>query len=406
MLNRRSILIVVAVLLAVGFTAGIARLFMLRYEAGEVYPPYSTLRADPLGAKAIYAALDELPGVSVQRLFQPLKKLKADEPVTLAVLGIARYASWTERDAEEFESLVFGGGRAVFAFLPYDGPAEESATPRDEKSEREKTEKTEPVDEEKAGKRRDRGVLSFDVVAKRYGFRFANLRAKSGPPFELKALLAQPDEPLERELSWHTGLHFRDLAPEWRTLYQCEGQPVIIERSYGRGSIILLADAFAFSNEALRDERHSALLARVFSGPPRIVFDEEHHGVTDQPGIIQLALKYRLQGVIAALALIAALFVWKSTARFLPRDAASGGTVFVAGRDAAQGFDDLLTRAVPPRELLAVSVAEWRRAFPHHPGFAEVERLVAAEQARPKRARDPVAAYRAIVRLLSHQTRS
>jgi len=33
------------------------RLFSLRYARGDSYPPYSTLRADPAGAKALADAL-------------------------------------------------------------------------------------------------------------------------------------------------------------------------------------------------------------------------------------------------------------------------------------------------------------------------------------------------------------
>ena len=48
-----------------------------------------------------------------------------------------------------------------------------------------------------------------------------------------------------------------------------------------------------------------------FTGPPLVVFDEEHNGLRDNPGIASLARKYRLHGVIAGLILLAGLFVWK-----------------------------------------------------------------------------------------------
>ena len=46
---------------------------------GDVFPAYSSLRADPLGAKALYQALELLPGVSAQRHYRDVSKL-ADEP--------------------------------------------------------------------------------------------------------------------------------------------------------------------------------------------------------------------------------------------------------------------------------------------------------------------------------------
>ena len=41
-------------LCAVAFVLGVLQLFRLRFEQGDVYPPYSTLRADPLGSMALY----------------------------------------------------------------------------------------------------------------------------------------------------------------------------------------------------------------------------------------------------------------------------------------------------------------------------------------------------------------
>ena len=46
--------------LAIGatlFVLGVIYLFLLRFEAGDVYPPYSSLRADPLGTMAWYESL-------------------------------------------------------------------------------------------------------------------------------------------------------------------------------------------------------------------------------------------------------------------------------------------------------------------------------------------------------------
>jgi len=416
MLTKKLPLIAVAILLAALFVVGLARLFTLRYEAGEVYPAYSTLRADPLGAKAIYAALDEQPGVEVRRNFRPLQKLRAGAPVTLVYLGVSRYGYWTEREIQEFESLVLGGARVVFAFFPLDHPPESAETRRATSLEREKkerevkeqTQKDPDAKQDEAEKKTDRrtredGLISFDAFAKRYGFQFAWLPPAKDKAYERHAFLFEPGATLERDLAWHSALYFDQLAPEWHSIYLSENKSVIAERTYGRGSIVLLGDSFPFSNEALRDSRHTALLTRVFSGPPLVVFDEEHHGLTDQPGIVQLALSYRLHGVVVALLLIAALYVWKNAAPFVPPAAERfGGEVVVSRRDAAQGFERLLTRAIHPRDLLAVCADEWRRAFPHEPAAA-LEQTLADEGARPVRQRDPVSAYRAITRALSRK---
>ena len=61
---RRSLLLQVLALAAlVLFSYCLVRLLLLRYERGDVYPAYSTLRADPYGTRAFY-----LEGAAIQRL--------------------------------------------------------------------------------------------------------------------------------------------------------------------------------------------------------------------------------------------------------------------------------------------------------------------------------------------------
>ena len=429
---KKSLLTFTLVLLiAGGFCAGLARLFALRYASGDVYPPYSTLRADPLGAKVLHDALAEVPGVETRRNFLALKKLKPAAPITLVYLGTPHLSYWTEREFEEFQRHVSNGTRAVIAFLPFEKEPDPRTAARDdaraktEKMERENIEpKAKPKNAKKDKDAKDAkdakdkkddeetdersGLLSFAEFGKRLGFQFEFLPPNKERSYDRRAYVFVPGAPLERDLTWHTALYFSKLAPEWKPLYLAESQPVLVERSYGRGSIVLASDSFLFSNEALRRERHPQLLARVFNGPSPVIFDEEHLGVRDDPGLAQLAVKYRLQGVVVSLVLIAALFVWKNATRFIPayEEAADRGEV-VSARDSAQGFENLLHRAIPPAGLLEACADQWRRTFGRQSAaLAEVVEVCAREQSRPPRQRDPVAAYREIARRLQGKVRS
>src|SRR5439155_26641627 len=82
MKKDRLLLALLLVLLAV-FGLGVGRLFQLRFEAGDVYPPYSSLRADPLGTKAFFEGLKILHGITVERLFQQLDRLREGRRTTL-----------------------------------------------------------------------------------------------------------------------------------------------------------------------------------------------------------------------------------------------------------------------------------------------------------------------------------
>jgi hypothetical protein len=118
MLRKPPVIAAAALALAALFLYGVAQLFILRYERGDVYPPYSTLRTDPLGAKGLYEALDRLPELSASRNFGPLPRLRPATPITLVYAGLAHRAYWENRELSSFNELVLGGTRAVFAFAP------------------------------------------------------------------------------------------------------------------------------------------------------------------------------------------------------------------------------------------------------------------------------------------------
>ena len=431
---RKPLVIAAALALAALFLYGVAQLFVLRYERGDVYPPYSTLRSDPLGTKGLYEALDRLPELRASRNFGPLPRLQPATPVTLVYAGLTHRAYWESRELSTFNELLLGGTRAVFAFVPEEQrlrSAEEvsaDAAARSKKQEARsakgkpkgkklgakdrEAEKKAPADEKKPAADADeddeeenRALIHFKEVSRRWGFAFDYLPADEEREFDRVAVRADDKARLEPKITWHTALFFKDLKPEWKVLYRCEGQPVVIERRLGRGSIVLAADSYFLSNEAMRRERHPLLLAHLFDGPPALVFDEEHHGVRNDPGIASLARKYRLHGVVAGVLLIALLFVWKNVTRFIPafHDDARDGDI-VLGKESAAGFINLLRRTIRPADILSLCVAEWRKSAPHRPADrARAEELAAQEQVRPTAPRNPVATYQAIAQTLTRK---
>src|SRR5262245_53572895 len=108
--------ILLALLLA-GFIGGLVHLFHLRFEAGDNYPPYSSLRADPLGAKALYESLDRI--VSVRRHLQSLSKLGEGRDTTLLWLGDdAKDLRFLPAEFKDLETFVRTGGRLVIGLVP------------------------------------------------------------------------------------------------------------------------------------------------------------------------------------------------------------------------------------------------------------------------------------------------
>ena len=134
---KRSAMLLGGLLLIAGFAGGVIRLFDLRFARGDVYPPYSTLRSDPLGASALFESLNRVPGLAARRYFEPTFKESDGQERTLMVLGLDPW-ELQQLPRTEFSTLqqfVYHGGRLVMAYSPVIGarPAgRESPAPADE----------------------------------------------------------------------------------------------------------------------------------------------------------------------------------------------------------------------------------------------------------------------------------
>ena len=67
-----AILIGLVLVTAWAFNALIGK----RFASGEVYAPGSSLRADPLGTKALHDSLNRISGIRAERNFRDLSKIK------------------------------------------------------------------------------------------------------------------------------------------------------------------------------------------------------------------------------------------------------------------------------------------------------------------------------------------
>ncbi|NQT92242.1 MAG: hypothetical protein HQ559_05740, partial [Lentisphaerae bacterium] len=116
----RAIAIAAILVIALIAVLGFVRLFRLRFEAGDVYPAYSSLRADPLGTRALYEAVQSRPQLHVSRKHRALDAPDSDVPCTLLYLGIRPVDAVDVRreTAGTMNRFVRRGGRLVMTFLP------------------------------------------------------------------------------------------------------------------------------------------------------------------------------------------------------------------------------------------------------------------------------------------------
>jgi hypothetical protein len=288
------------------------------------------------------------------------------------------------------EEGALGGGRIVISFVP---THEEPASPVKEK-------KRQETPQEEADKETDEGqeLLDKEVVdlTKRWGVK-AELSVKVGA----EASLSLPEKELPSSLPWHTTLVFEPQDPVWRIIYTKAEKPVLVERSYGKGSIVLSSDSFFLSNEAMKSERYPQLLSWVCGSHRKIVFDETHLGVSKSPGIATLLRKYGLAPFFISLIILALLVIWKRTARLVPVYEEEDKATVDAGKDAFTGFTNLLRRNIPPDQILSACLEEWKRSFTHGKQdlsslLPRIQEIIAADRAQPKKNRNPVQAYRKI----------
>lgn len=312
--------------LAGGFSYGLWKLYELRFAAGDIYPPYSSLRADPMGSKALYESILQLPGASAARNYLPIEKTPKGN-VTVLFLGEEPhiFEALPEERLKEFEDLARSGSRVVIAMRPL------LRLPAPKPSERME-------------------VHEAAAIVKRWHVAFGYITQPANED-EDDAAAGTPKQ---------TALYFRY---ETKTMDR-------LELPFGNGVIVLLANCYELSNEALADDdRDTELLAWTIGGNRRVVFDEHHLGIAESGGIVTLARKYRLEGMAAALLLLLALFIWKNSTSFLPPDSFRAAIVrersqsdpndSVEAKDISAGLANLLRRNVPKKQLLQLCLKEW-----------------------------------------------
>jgi len=402
---KKHLPIVMILTCAAAFAFGIVQLFKLRFEEGDVYPAYSSLRSDPLGAMGFYESLDKLPGISVRRDHSSANKLPEGRDTSYLHLA-ARTFEWNSLPEEiwkEIDAFLLNGGRLAITFYP--------ETARPFRPFAGQTQTGNPTTQKKGGKNKklrdaDR-AFELDSLKERWGveFGYSKLDVGGTDSYEPAEVENQSDLPLPETLAWHSATVFTNLDNAWRTIYARGTNPVVIERRFGKGSVVMATDSYFLSNEALRKDRHADLLA-WFVGPNRhVIFDEAHHGIMDSPGVATLIRNYRLHGLAAGLVVLAALFIWKNSLSLVPPHPDEQSGSYVAGKDAAAGFVNLLRRNIPARDVLSVCFAEWTKSLYQGRYYTitavtQAQAVMEAELKRAQRERDPVKAYQAICRVL------
>jgi Domain of unknown function (DUF4350) len=394
------------------FAIGMAALFEMRFERGDVYPPYSSLRADPLGAMAFYESLERIPGLSVERDYSASDRLP--EVKRTAYLELAsRIWDWERISKESLHAIqdfLANGNRLIITFFPQTG----SFDPREGAGQTNSDTHSPAEDESRrmARRRSEAGEGAWVPLGEKWGFQAGfEALSRSGRSYAPAPVVKEEALRLPKALAWHSGLVFKHPEAPWRVIYGRGTNAVVMERHFGKGSVVLASDSYFISNEAMEADRHADLLAWLIGGNTNVVFDEAHFGIMETPGAATLMRKYHLEALAAGLLLLAGLFIWKNSAALVPPLADELPNATLRGKDSASGFVNLLRRSIAPRDLLAVCFAEWKKSALRAGGVSaariqSAEAVFSSENSAGNQEQDPVAAYKRICAAVATRTKN
>lgn len=366
------------------------------------WPEYSSLRADPLGTSILHDALQSLPSIEITRNTRDLSLLPIDPNTTLLLTGASPGPDPLPL-VERLEKLASEGGRIVITLYPwrmfweqeFEGEegegenevkesneeqadpstnAEQEAEAEAEDAENDKT-KVDEKGEEESEEKEDEFLADIED---RWGF---GIEYEEFEGNEIEVSRAAEDTALPESLSFRSGMYFNNPSEEWRVIYGRGEKPVLISRAYGKGSIVLAADTYFLSNEALVKERHPALLLWLIGDKGRIVFDEWGKNISDDPRVIDLILRYRLHGFLLAFLILALLFVWQSNYRLAPRRGSADAdevSTYLIHQEAGVGLAQLLRNHLAPPAVLPAAVEEWRKSHRRHESDGRYQEASAA----------------------------
>jgi hypothetical protein len=310
--------------------------FSWRLETDDTFPEYSTYRADPKGLKAFYESLLTTDLMQVSRRTQSSKILPSGENQVLVLAGIrADQPTVSDEDSQLFDHWLATGGRLILALRP-------------EKNQPDRIQATPPENQDDT---EHPTVVPWRSLFRRWGVEIMPLTGIHS---------ATADSTLFGKISrWLGRDSFDRLTSGWKVIAVQDGKNVIVERAFAHGSLVLLADSYPLSNEALATYRNTGFLLWLMDNRSGVLFDETHLGLSERPGIMTLAQRYGLQGTLISIAGVLLLFIWKCQYTLVPRTRIARDRLTVYGCSSDQVFLNLLRRNIPKKELMSVCLRTW-----------------------------------------------
>ena len=331
------------------FIYSLIHLQLVTSSTGDAYPTYSSLRADPMGTKALYDALQDSQSYQVTRSYKSAQALNGSKATILQLwFGVSQWEHTKPGKPESWETLASEGARMVVGVHGLYARGKEPMDP--------------------------------PAVEARIGVR-----------------LETPENKRVSVVRKVTGFTLGLADSAWSCLLSTEEGCLAAERQLGKGTLVLLTKPYLLSNEGLSRERDTVLITKLLGERAQeIIFDEANLGLEESGSLMGLVRRYRLVPAVMVLFMLAGLFIWRGSSSLAPVEESMAANL--AGRSSVEGLTNLLRRSIAEKELLAVCLTEWKKARTVLSGF-QAARLERVEQVAAQ-GDAPVAIYRAIAKVL------
>jgi hypothetical protein len=314
------------------------QMFRVRSEVNGVYPEYSSLRADPKGYRVLFETLSSLGSIQVQRFEEPFKELPSASGKILVLAGL-HPGGFSTDETKLLDDWMKKGGTLLLAF----------SSPPIAQNEK----------EQQPGQEQQKNKSVRDDIGKSETWGYRIFWTKLSLVTELQSNL------FADQFSWAGHLYIQPTKSDWEVMAKARDLPVVLQRNFGAGKLVLLADSYPLSNVALAAHRNAALVSWLFPQHSTVVFDESHFGIVNRPGIIGLARRYGLDGAFVAILGLAGLYLWASRYSLKPvRRVQADSESAVPGIGGNEIFANLLRRTLPATDLCATCLQIWKQKGP------------------------------------------
>ena len=342
MRNDRLIAYILIGLMAALFAYAGFQMIKVRSEVTGTYPEYSSFRADPKGYRILFETLSGFDTIRVERFLDSFEQLPSAAGKILLLAGLEPPSKTSSEQTKFFDNWMANGGTLVITFSSLQ-------TERDQRN-------------YKAGiGKEENSPLYMDVGgSENWGFRILYSNPSLFSPLQTNLFAKQ--------FSWAGHLYIEPKQGDWEIMAKARDLPVVLQRKYGAGKLVLLADAYPLSNAALAAGRNAELVSWLFPQHSTVIFDESHFGIVNHPGVVSLARRYGLDGALITILALAGLYLWASRYRLRPAPKIRSDTnPAVRGIGGNEVFINLLRRTVSAKDLCATCLLIWKQKGPTNP---------------------------------------